>query len=229
MLQRQKKFTEPVALSSASPGNFRPSALRLRPTALRSDFDLLALRARCKSKPMRWDMPRQEGRDVEKGALCEWGLGKSCGFPASSAGQASAESNRAKSAGRSSSAPGSCSASIRAAMRRRHHDHVARLAAAGVPERVHDTARHEHGRAGRRLEPLVAADEAERALEHVPGLVVAAMQVQRRDRPFRRALTGIGPFGEHEVRAVDLTVPEGRDDHRSQSSRPGGRFSASFP
>src|SRR3954462_10198397 len=54
MLQRQKKFTEPVALLSASPGNFRPSALRLLPTALRSDFDLLALRARCKREPRGW-------------------------------------------------------------------------------------------------------------------------------------------------------------------------------
>ena len=42
----QKKFTEPVALLSTSPVN-----LRLPPTALGSGFDLLALRARCKSKP----------------------------------------------------------------------------------------------------------------------------------------------------------------------------------
>src|SRR4051812_48944447 len=82
MLKRQKKFTEPVALLSASPGNFRPSALRLLPTALRSDFDLLALRARCKGKRTRWDRSRQEGRWVEKRALCESALGKSCGFPA---------------------------------------------------------------------------------------------------------------------------------------------------
>ena len=47
---------------SASPGNFRPSALRLRPTALRSDFDLLALRARCKSKP------RASARRLQGGA-----------------------------------------------------------------------------------------------------------------------------------------------------------------
>src|SRR3954452_9884791 len=83
MLQRQK-FTEPVALSSASPGNFRPSALRLLPTALRSDFDLLALRARCKGKRTRSDRSRQEGRRLEKHALCEPALGKSCGFPGSS-------------------------------------------------------------------------------------------------------------------------------------------------
>src|SRR3954451_17976977 len=83
MLQRQK-FTEPVALSSASPGNFRPSALRLLPTALRSDFDLLALRARCKGKRTRSDRSRQEGRRLEKHALCEPALGKSCGFPGGS-------------------------------------------------------------------------------------------------------------------------------------------------
>src|SRR5215831_18651574 len=41
-----QKFTEPVALSSTSPGN-----LRLPPTALGSGFDLLALRARCKREP----------------------------------------------------------------------------------------------------------------------------------------------------------------------------------
>src|SRR6478752_4374049 len=41
-----KKFTEPVALSSTFPVN-----LRLPPTALGSGFDLLAPRARCKSKP----------------------------------------------------------------------------------------------------------------------------------------------------------------------------------
>ena len=40
-----QKFTEPVALSSTFPVN-----LRLPPTALGSGFDLLALRARCKSE-----------------------------------------------------------------------------------------------------------------------------------------------------------------------------------
>src|SRR5579884_2891930 len=45
-LQRSdQKFTEPVALSSTSPEN-----LRLPPTALRSGFGLLALRARCKGE-----------------------------------------------------------------------------------------------------------------------------------------------------------------------------------
>src|SRR5437763_7014951 len=44
----QKKFTEPVALSSTFPGN-----LRLPPTTLGSGFDLLALRARCKREPRR--------------------------------------------------------------------------------------------------------------------------------------------------------------------------------
>src|SRR3954463_12065491 len=48
----QKKFTEPVALLSTSPGNFR-----LPPTALGSGFDLLALRARCKRKPTGPDRP----------------------------------------------------------------------------------------------------------------------------------------------------------------------------
>src|SRR3954468_2941667 len=107
MLQRQK-VTEPVALSSASPGNFRPSALRLLPTALRSDFDLLALRARCKGKRTRSDRSRQEGRRLEKHALCESALGKSCGFPAElvnscgAGGNASAASAaRAGPAGRS--------------------------------------------------------------------------------------------------------------------------------
>jgi hypothetical protein len=101
MLQRAKKFTEPVALSSASPGNFRPSALRLLPTALRSDFDLLALRARCKGKPMRSDMPRQEGRALEKGALCECDLGKSCGFHAARSRSARRRTRRARVAPRS--------------------------------------------------------------------------------------------------------------------------------
>jgi hypothetical protein len=54
VLQRTgpKKFTEPVALLSTSPGN-----LRLAPTALRSRFDLLALRARCKSNLTRRPRP----------------------------------------------------------------------------------------------------------------------------------------------------------------------------
>jgi hypothetical protein len=79
-----KKFTEPVALSSVSPGNFWPSALRLLPTALRSDFDLLAPRARCKGKPTRLELARQEGKAGEKRALCGCNLGKSCGFLMSS-------------------------------------------------------------------------------------------------------------------------------------------------
>src|SRR4051794_8188060 len=108
MLQRQK-FTEPVALSSASPGNSRPSALRLLPTALRSDFDLLALRARCKGKRTRSDRSRQEGRRVEKRALCESALGKSCGFPAelgssSGSGRTRRAAGRGRASGRSSSA-----------------------------------------------------------------------------------------------------------------------------
>jgi hypothetical protein len=48
-----KKFTEPVALSSTSPGNFR-----LPPTAPASCFDLLALRARCKN-----NLTRRPGPD----------------------------------------------------------------------------------------------------------------------------------------------------------------------
>src|SRR5262249_36374228 len=46
ILTGPKKFTEPVALSSTSPVN-----LRLPPTALGSGFDLLALRAGCRSEP----------------------------------------------------------------------------------------------------------------------------------------------------------------------------------
>ncbi len=41
----QKKFTEPVALSSTTPANFR-----LPPTVARCSFDLPALRARCKGQ-----------------------------------------------------------------------------------------------------------------------------------------------------------------------------------
>jgi hypothetical protein len=48
----QKKFTEPVALSSTSPGNFR-----LPPTAPGNCFGLLALRARCKNNLTRRPRP----------------------------------------------------------------------------------------------------------------------------------------------------------------------------
>jgi hypothetical protein len=84
VLQRvgPKKFTEPVALLSTTPGN-----LRLPPTALRSRFDLLALRARCKSNlprepTSRQDLPARKARILRTGncphfhGLCA-GLGRS--------------------------------------------------------------------------------------------------------------------------------------------------------
>ena len=66
-----QKFTEPVALSSTSPVN-----LRLPPTALRSGFDLLALRARCKKEATRWAGAVQEGEGRVFRALCGSRLGK---------------------------------------------------------------------------------------------------------------------------------------------------------
>src|SRR5207244_12636179 len=57
----QKKFTEPVALLSTSPGN-----LRLPPTALGSGFDLLALRARCTDEPTACGPGAQGRRERER-------------------------------------------------------------------------------------------------------------------------------------------------------------------
>jgi hypothetical protein len=59
-----QKFTEPVALSSTSPGNFR-----LPPTAPASCFGLLALRARCKTNLTRRPGPDKACR-CEKRAFC---------------------------------------------------------------------------------------------------------------------------------------------------------------
>jgi hypothetical protein len=70
-----QKFTEPVALSSTSPVN-----LRLPPTALRSGFDLLALRARCRKNVPRNDLSVQGAGDGKSRAICGSPLGKSCGF-----------------------------------------------------------------------------------------------------------------------------------------------------
>src|SRR6266480_702477 len=53
-----KKFTEPVALSSTSPGD-----RRLPPRALGSGFDRLALRARCKREGRRCATRAQGGAD----------------------------------------------------------------------------------------------------------------------------------------------------------------------
>ncbi len=50
----EKKFTEPVALSST-----RPTDLPLPRRAFRLSFGLLALRARCKEEPRRWDAEGQ--------------------------------------------------------------------------------------------------------------------------------------------------------------------------
>ena len=57
---RDQKFTEPVALSSTSPTN-----LRLPPTALRSGFDLLALRARCTEEHRDFRTGLQERADAK--------------------------------------------------------------------------------------------------------------------------------------------------------------------
>src|SRR5262245_51251953 len=53
--RRQKKFTEPVALSSPEPVGFP-----LPRTALRPGFDLLALRARCKGDSTACTYPLQD-------------------------------------------------------------------------------------------------------------------------------------------------------------------------
>ena len=82
VLQRgQKNSPSRLRFCPPPPGTFG-FRLAASPTALRSGFDLLALRARCKGKPTVSDLSRQEGRGVEKHALCEWDLGKSCGFHA---------------------------------------------------------------------------------------------------------------------------------------------------
>jgi hypothetical protein len=54
----EKKFTEPVALSSTPPGD-----IPLPRTALRLSFDLVALRARCEGQPTAGRHDRQGGRE----------------------------------------------------------------------------------------------------------------------------------------------------------------------
>jgi hypothetical protein len=60
--------------------------------------------------------------------------------------------------------------------------------------------RHEHRRAGACLHLVVTHAEPERALEHVPGLVVRVVNVQARDRPLAAGEAArIGAFDQHEL------------------------------
>src|SRR5439155_539728 len=61
-----QEFAEPVALSSTQPTN-----VPLPRTAARLGFDLIALRARRKRKPMRWDMSAQGGAETKIRANCD--------------------------------------------------------------------------------------------------------------------------------------------------------------
>ena len=67
-----EQFTEPAALSSIASVDLPPSGLAaFRVPALGSDFDLLALRARCKAHPKEYAPPtssglRAEGRNVRQ-------------------------------------------------------------------------------------------------------------------------------------------------------------------
>ena len=49
--QKEKRYTEPVALSSTAPAGFPTGPCGLPRTTLGSDFNLLALRTRCTREP----------------------------------------------------------------------------------------------------------------------------------------------------------------------------------
>jgi hypothetical protein len=79
---------------------------------------------------------------------------------------------------------------------RRHHKEILGLGLAGVLEGVRRAAPSEHRRSWRSLDVVVTRAEAERSREHVPRLVVAAVDVQRRD-----PVVGYGglPLDDHKV------------------------------
>ncbi len=143
---------------------------RLRPTRAPCSVP----EERTRSGPVR--IKRGEG--LKKRALCESGLGKSCGRrsgeelgvePPEQSGRSS--SRRARGSRR------------RAPRSRRHHDHVARRRGAAF-QNVCATPRARARRAAGASSARRRA-RTERSLEHVPGFVVAEMAVQRCDR--RRA------------------------------------------
>src|SRR6185312_1775125 len=83
---------------------------------------------------------------------------------------------------------------------RRHHEHVAHRLRPGVPERVRRAPRDEYRRAGAGLHDVVADPEAERALDHVPGLVVGVVDMKPGDRPLgARDAALVSPLDHHEV------------------------------
>ena len=97
----------------------------------------------------------------------------------------------------------------------------------GVPERVRRAVRDDHGVAGARDELLVADAEAERALDDVPGLVVAVVDVERRERLRLGGITTrVDPLDEDELGAGrgERHVGERRGEHvHAPSLGSGGR------
>src|SRR5437016_12088722 len=83
---------------------------------------------------------------------------------------------------------------------RSHHEHIAGRLRPRVPECVRRAPRDEHGGTGTGLDDLVAHAEAERALEHVPGLVVGVVDVEPGDRPVGAGdAARVAPLDHHEV------------------------------
>jgi hypothetical protein len=64
------------------------------------------------------------------------------------------------------------------------------------------TSRHKNGRARGSLNDVLPHPNTQLAFEHIPGFIVFAMQMKRRD-PARRSRRSavIFPFGDYKVRA----------------------------
>jgi hypothetical protein len=70
---------------------------------------------------------------------------------------------------------------------------------------------HEHRTSGTRLNLIVANPERKRAFEHVPRLIVRAVQMRWRNQAhLSGSATGITPFRNHELAAVGSKYASGQ-------------------
>src|SRR5258708_25392764 len=82
---------------------------------------------------------------------------------------------------------------------RRHNEEIARSSRAGIPVRMRDATRREHGCPSRSLDLLVAEAECQHPLKDIPRLIIGVMDMRRGDKArWTHRGTTIGPFSNHE-------------------------------
>src|SRR5436305_3664255 len=104
---------------------------------------------------------------------------------------------------------------------RRHHEHIAGGLRPGVPEGVRRAPGDEHRGAGAGLDELAGDTESQRALDHVPGLVVGVVDMEPGDRPVGPGDPArVSPLDDHEVAVGEPERATGECGHPGRFHAP---------